>query len=413
MERKWLIGLPIIVMVGVSALFIGLVPGVRGWLDLAFPQLGINGPSETRSNQANTRGQVAPLTTPSLDELAPIIDQPNSGSPGPLVSLEGTSPYPQSNAPVQFAQATLPIAQTQLSGNRFSQNPGSTLQVPNSGIAVPSSSANGSLIVESAQVFFYQDIFVAAQSDGLITELFVDDGSFVKKGEPIIVLDSRLAEADAEVAKEELAAAESKAKDNSSIEYATAAVEVALKDVQMSNELYSKGAEGVMENEKKQLELKKARLQVNVSKNEKAQQENAVGVQKAKLNAATVQLALRKIPAPWDGFVTEVDKRQFSYVRAGEKILRFTSMKNIRVKGPAKVSDSPNLLLNAPARVTIYVAEGKPMPPITCTVTAIAPRSVTADEYPIFVDIPNQLAADGQYLFREGMKATIEIQPPR
>lgn len=229
----------------------------------------------------------------------------------------------------------------------------------------------------------------------------------------MIIIDSRIAEAEAEVAKEELAAAVNKAEDNSSIEYAKAAVEVAMSDVKISDQLYAKGAEGVMENEKKRLELKKAQLQVKVSQSEKAQQLNAVGVQTAKLNASKVQLALRKIPAPYDGFVSEIAKKKDSFAKGGEIVFRFTSMEKMRIRGLAKVSDAPHLLLNAPARITIYVAPGK-SETIDGKVFSVAPRSSTLeDEYAIFIDIPNRLTADGQYLFREGMKATVEILPNR
>jgi multidrug resistance efflux pump len=229
----------------------------------------------------------------------------------------------------------------------------------------------------------------------------------------MIIIDSRIAEAEAEVAKEELAAAVNKAEDNSSIEYARAAVEVAMSDVKISDQLYAKGAEGVMENEKKRLELKKAQLQVRVSQSEKAQQLNAVGVQTAKLNASKVQLALRKIPAPYDGFVSEIAKKKDSFAKGGEIVFRFTSMEKMRIRGLAKVLDAPHLLLNAPARVTIFVAPGK-SETLDGKVFSVAPRQTgTNDQYMIFIDIPNRLTADGQYLFREGMKAAVEILPNR
>jgi len=411
-ERKWFFGLPVVLAFGLAALAIGLVPGVRNWLDSTFPQLGINGPSlatQSSSSAESERNQPAVDATRMLP--SPNLDLPSSQPHGTLTSLESAKAFDPLTTPVQFAQATLPLEEPVVT--RIAQNQAPNLPVPNSGLNIPSSSGNGSLLVSDAKVLFPEDIPIAAQTDGIIAELFVDEGSFVRKGDPMIIIDSRIAEAEAEVAKEELAAAVNKAEDNSSIEYARAAVEVAMSDVKISDQLYAKGAEGVMENEKKRLELKKAQLQVRVSQSEKAQQLNAVGVQTAKLNASKVQLALRKIPAPYDGFVSEIAKKKDSFAKGGEIVFRFTSMEKMRIRGLAKVSDAPHLLLNAPARVTIFVAPGK-SETIDGKVFSVAPRQTgTSDQYMIFIDIPNRLTADGQYLFREGMKAAVDILPNR
>ena len=383
-ERKWFFGLPVVLAFGLAALAIGLVPGVRNWLDSAFPQLGINGPSLATQSSSSVESE---RNQPSVDATRmlpnPNPDLQSSQPRSTLTSLEDGKAYDPLTTPVQLAQATLPVEEPVFTR------------------------------IANAKVLFPEDIPIAAQTDGIIAELFVDEGSFVRKGDPMIIIDSRIAEAEAEVAKEELAAAVNKAEDNSSIEYAKAAVEVAMSDVKISDQLYAKGAEGVMENEKKRLELKKAQLQVKVSQSEKAQQLNAVGVQTAKLNASKVQLALRKIPAPYDGFVSEIAKKKDSFAKGGEIVFRFTSMEKVRIRGLAKVSDAPHLLLNAPAEVTIYVAPGK-SEIIDGKVFSVAPRSSTLeDEYAIFIDIPNRLTADGQYFFREGMKATVKILPNR
>ena len=411
-ERRWLFGLPVVLAFGLAALAIGLVPGVRNWLDSAFPQLGINGPSLTTQSSSSVESERYQREVDATRMLPnPNLDLQSSQPHSTLTSLEDGKALEPIATPVQFAQATLPVEEPVFT--RIAQNQAPNLPIPNSGLNVPSSTGNGSLFISNAKVLFPEDIPIAAQTDGIIAELFVDEGSFVKKGDPMIIIDSRIAEAEAEVAKEELAAAVNKAEDNSSIEYAKAAVEVAMSDVKISDQLYAKGAEGVMENEKKRLELKKAQLQVKVSQSEKAQQLNAVGVQTAKLNASKVQLALRKIPAPYDGFVSEIAKKKDSFAKGGDIVFRFTSMEKMRIRGLAKVSDAPHLLLNAPARITIYVAPGK-SETIDGKVFSVAPRSSTLeDEYAIFIDIPNRLTADGQYLFREGMKATVEILPNR
>ena len=166
-----------------------------------------------------------------------------------------------------------------------------------------------------------------------------------------------------------------------------------------------------MTNEKKRLEEKKATFQVNVSQIEKQRDTADVGVKTAKLGAAKVQVDLRRITAPRTGMVSDLVKRQFSWVRAGEPILNLTSMDRIRIKGTTpKLTDYPYLLLNAPARVTIFFAEGKGET-VDGSVTYVSPGTHGINQYAIHIDLQNQMAPDGQYLFREGMQANVEITP--
>ncbi len=406
-EKRMMIVLPTVLLLGASAIAIGVVPGVRDWVDQTIPWLGINGPKqstvslipkETTADRENV--SLPPLSTASVDSGLPM-----------------ESPLPKFE--VQFAQATVQVpsaAPAQGIGDglptypsiRLAQTP-SFNTVPPSGLSVPSS-RSGTLFVENAQVIFPDDSFIGAQADGIIKSMLVDDGSMIKIGDPMIEIDPRLAQAEVVVAQKELEAAELKAKDDSNMKYSEAALEVAKMDLQKSNELLQQGAEDIMLNEKKRLESKKAFFQVSVSKITKLVDTADVGVKFAKLGAAGVQIDLRKIVAQRSGMVSEITKRQSDWVRAGEPILRLTSMEKLRIKANVKVTDSPHLLQNAPARVTIFYAEGKGET-VDGSLTFVSPRAVNRNQYQIHVDVPNRLTPDGQFLFREGMVANVEITP--
>ena len=129
--------------------------------------------------------------------------------------------------------------------------------VPAGGLNVPSYD-NGVLLVPLATVSFPDDITVSATAEGTIMKLFVDDGTVIEAGRPMIEIDSRLAEEEVKVSEKELVAANLKADDDSNVEYSKAAKEVAIQDVEISNELLKKGAESFMESQKKQLELQES-----------------------------------------------------------------------------------------------------------------------------------------------------------
>jgi len=412
-EKKLTIGLPIALLLGCSAIAFGVLPGVRDWVDQSMPWLGINGPKDTKMNLVaddiptipNGVKTESPVSLSEAEsQSAQFMQPPMAMSPEPMnrrheVEFAGGSiaPAAQSTSP--------PLAPN--SEVRFAQ--GRTLEtVPQTGQNVPGRES-GSLIVDLGVLKFFEESSVAAQAEGIITKMLVDEGSMIEAGMPLIELDTRLVEKEIKVSESELNAARLKAKDDSNVKFSTAAREVAQQDVEMSVELLKRDAENYMESVKKRLELKKAGFQVEVSKIEKLRDDADVEVKEAKLEAAKVQLDLRKILSQRTGVVTDVAKRQGDWVRAGEVILRLTSMKKIRVEANAEVKNlQPHLLQNAPARVTISVAEGK-SETIDGIVGFVSPRTVAPNKYKLHVDIENRLTPDGQFLFREGMNATIEI----
>jgi multidrug efflux pump subunit AcrA (membrane-fusion protein) len=415
-DKKLTIGLPIAFVLGGSALAFGVVPGVRDWVDQTVPWLGINGP---KSLAQTTKG---PAATGLKAEGVKAERVPMAGNVTPSeAALPNEIEANKPNFPVQYAAAAEPIATEPPIKNQddsptvspFLRTTPASSQLPTlpvTGLNVPSSE-NGVLLIKSAQVTFPDDITVSATAEGTILKLLVDDGTVIEAGMPMIEIDSRLAEKEVVVSEKELKAASLKANDDSNVKYSEAAKEVAMQDVEISKELLKSRAEGIMEGRKKELELKKASLQVTVSTIEKERDQADVGVKTAKLEAAKVQLDLRRISAQRTGVVNQVVKRQYAYVRAGEPILNLTSMEKIRITGTTpNLSESPHLLLNAPARVIINYAVGR-SETVDGTVTYVSPKSDGPNQYKLHVDLPNRLTPDGQYLFRDGMVADIEVRP--
>lgn len=408
-DKKLTIGLPIALILGGSAFAFGVVPGVRDWVDRTVPWLGINGPrnvaqtpkaigaEDVEAGQVPMAPKTMPYESTAIEQIEvnkPRFDVQYASGIEPLATEPRSNNQDEPTAVSPFARTTqaLPLP-----------------TLPAGGLNVPSSE-NGVMLITGAIVSFPDDITVSATAEGTILKLLVDDGTVIEAGMPMIEIDSRLAEKEVVVSEKELKAASLKADDDSNVKYSEAAMDVAMQDVEISKELIKSRAEGLMEGRKKELEFKKATLQVTVSTIEKERDRADVGVKTAKLEAARVQLELRRINAQRTGVVNQVVKRQFSYVRAGEPILNLTSMEKIRVAGTTnKLTESPHLLLNAPARVTIKYAEGK-SETVDGTISYVSPKSDGPNQYKFHVDLPNRLTPDGQYLFRDGMVADIEVR---
>lgn len=306
-------------------------------------------------------------------------------------------------------------------GSGASASPTQLPNVPPTGLRVPANSVNvpastrTDVLTFSGVLSFVNDVWIPAQTDGIIQQLMVDEGSVVQADSVLIELDSRLANAEVQVAENEKTSAILKAEDDSQIKFSEASLEVSKSVLLRSQQLYETGVETRDDLEKKSLERIKAGFQVDVSKREQKINQAAVGVSDAKLNASKVQVELRTIKAPFSGMVAETQKERFEWVKAGDQILRLVSLEKFRVRGFVLLEESPNILEGAPARVTVPIGPGK-VETIDGVVGFVKPESVgkkqSGNEYVVWVEMPNRMI-NGKYLFRGGMDAKVEIYPQR
>ena len=291
------------------------------------------------------------------------------------------------------------------------------LPTPREAASVPTlEAAQDGRLRYKAILSFVNDIKVVAQTDGIILDILVDEGTAVSKDTIMIQIDNRLAVAEREVASKELESAKLKAEDDSQIKFSVASYEVATSVFNRSQELFAKVVEAQEEWEKKRLEKIKAGFQIDVSKREQLIAQAAVGVNEAKVNASNVQLELRTIKAPFTGVVASMQKERYDWVKAGEEILRLVSLDKFRVKGTVRIADSPNTLEGARANVIIPTGTGT-VERLDGVVGFVSPESQGSgarndgtQEYTVWVEIPNKQVG-GKYLFRGAMDAIVEIIP--
>jgi multidrug resistance efflux pump len=392
------------VLIALSFLVMAISIGGYVWQS---KKIAVRAPTQMGDSSVPLTPTQSPSTTGIDDQAeAPRLiqidrDQSDPVVPTPIGRAQPSVPViPIQNTPVQ----TTPVTPLQ-----------SALQAPP---GTPLNSTQDGVLRYKAILSFVNDIKVVAQTDGIILDILVDEGSLVAKDTTLIQIDNRLANAEKEVAVKELESAKLKADDDSQIRFSAASYEVASSVFNRSQELYVKGVEPRDDWEKKQLEKIKAGFQIDVSKREQMINQAAVGVSTAKLNASLVQLELRTIKAPFSGVVASMQKERYDWVKAGEEVLRLVSLEKFRVKGTVRITDSPNALEGAKARVLIPVGAGK-VEQIDGIVGFVSPesqgtgaRNDGTQDYTVWVEIPNR-QVDGKYLFRGTMDAVVEITPNR
>jgi multidrug resistance efflux pump len=347
----------------------------------------------------------------------PEWEKTNGSSVAVAGAQEGIQPL--SNLVVQSGGPTLSDSfLNQFSGSNTPQaTPGYPTPDVNSGLAVPPAnpavapSMSGTIVIKAVLQFRNElDLDVAAPADGLITEMDVEEGGTIAKDALIFQLDDRLPKSELAVTTKEHEAAIEKAGDKSEIEYSKASVGVAEQDYKITKLLVDKEAATDMELIKKWLEYERARLGVKVAEVKNNQDVSAVDIAEAKKGAAGVQIEMRRILSPFEGIVAEKKKEKHDWVRAGEVIMRLISMEQLRSVGQVNVNQlnkAPHELLNAPAVVKIEVFPGS-IESVETKVGYVSPVMQSSGSYKVWVQIPNR-QANGQWVYREGMPATIEI----
>jgi len=292
------------------------------------------------------------------------------------------------------------------STSSFSQVPAVPRQT-----AVPSgSTASGSqraIRVDNAQVQSMHKIPIAAQADGLISQLLADEGRSVKKGDTLLIVDNRVALAELEVAKRELEAAQKQAQQMAEVEYAKQASKVSDAEYEDIYKLYNQGSANYSEARRKQLEKERARLGIEVAEVKHEQEILAAAVNEEKVKAAQVRLSLFEVVAPYDGVIVQRLHDAGEWIRSGEPVLRLVHLNEMKIETFVPIDGiSVSALQGAPMKVVVPLNSQD----VATYETQIEVVSAEIESRRVRVSarIENQQVG-GAWLLRDGMVANVEI----
>lgn len=272
---------------------------------------------------------------------------------------------------------------------------------------------SNTLSFDTFRVECLRKIEVAAQADGLISEMAVDEGSYVPSGGVLFKIDNRVAQAQLEVAAKEHESAIMQAKQDADVRFAKATYNVAKIEADAERELLKDGATTLAVVRRKDLEREKASLQIEVNEVKRQMDQLAVNVAEAKKNAAQVQLGLYDIVAPWDAIVNERMKDQGAWIRAGEPVLKIHHMQEMRVVGFINFKDlqsrgmSLNNLEGAAVRITIGISPTYSHS-VDSFVSFVSNEIDDSNNARVWARIKNERVGD-TWLIRDGMPAQVSI----
>jgi macrolide-specific efflux system membrane fusion protein len=274
-----------------------------------------------------------------------------------------------------------------------------TAHLPQAGAAEP-------IPVESVLIRLIEEVEVPAQEEGLLAEVLVKEGDRVRRGDLLARLDDETAQVAVERASTEVAIAERKAGNDVSVRFARKATEVAQAELARAKESIQKYPKSISDTE-----IDKLTLTVDRSRLEIEQAEHLLGVERLTQQlkqqeraAAQLSLERRKMLAPIDGVVVEVNARPGEWMEPGEKVLRILRMDRLRAEGFIAANQISLGLLGSAARVTVDLPSRKGFT-VTGQVVFVSPEIDPVNgQVRVWVEIENP-----DLLLRPGLHAKMGI----
>lgn len=272
--------------------------------------------------------------------------------------------------------------------------------------------ASSKIRLEHCLVSLLEDVDVPAERAGVLRNLAVQEGDYVKKSATLGEIDREQAEAQAAAAKSEADVARGKSESKLEIEHAQVEHEVRLAEHRMSSEANKKepNSVSIVELERLRLAAEQARLKILVADQERRFRGlESVGFD-AKALQTEIDVRARRIVAPISGEVVETFFRPGEWVEPGKPLLRLVRLDRLRVEGFVSFDAvRPSCIKNSEVEAQIRFADGQ-VEKFSGRVTFVSPLVQPGGEYRFWAEVDNR-RVDDEWLLRPGVTAELMIQP--
>lgn len=263
--------------------------------------------------------------------------------------------------------------------------------------------------VGRAEIKYIDDSTFASSRLGLITELHVREGDMVQKGDILLKLDSRVAEAQYATAAEE-------ARNTVEIEFANASMKVARAEylLNLGANLRVPGAVPEIEVQRLMLQYQRSLLQIKQARHQQK-------VNEMKKEEAGQVKDTYMVKAEFPGIVTEVLKFVGEGVREGDPILKISDPSRVKIEGFIHPADVFRVKKGDPVKVKLEIEDfdipqeeiifdGK----LVFVDNAVTPP--TFDQVRVAAEVTNEFENDYPILrkgFRARMIILSDVPPPK
>ncbi|WP_197439911.1 efflux RND transporter periplasmic adaptor subunit [Calycomorphotria hydatis] len=213
--------------------------------------------------------------------------------------------------------------------------------------------------IESAFVRLNREVDLPALEAGVLQQVATREGDLVDLGQLLARIDDRtlmLAREQARIATE---IARAEASDESQLEFAERAYEVAKSELQRANSAREKVAASVSLSEIDRLRLDADRMASDLQRITRELQvaRMTADLRQSELKATELRLDNTRIQSPMTGMIVEHYKEEGEWVEPGDAVFRVLELDTLRVEGFLQQSLLPKNILNAPVEVVTPTGE--------------------------------------------------------
>ncbi|RIK74158.1 MAG: hypothetical protein DCC67_16960 [Planctomycetota bacterium] len=281
----------------------------------------------------------------------------------------------------------------------------------------PAGRPPGDPTFDHAMISAENDAIIAAEVEGVLTQLSVKEGARLERGQVFATIDDRQAKAAVEIAENAHQAAVARAEDKIEEIFAKASADHALVDLQKDQLANQNTPNAVpdIEIRQKKLAYRRAQLQTEKAQKDRLIAGKEAAVKAAELKAAQIALDRRTLRAPFAGEVQELVQKEAQWVNPGDPVLRLVKFDLLRVECnvPATLYE-PMELANRPVTVRVPLAGGREVS-VPGRVTYVGQTvDPSTKDYVVRAEIENQRNGDF-WLIRPGLVGVMTIhasQPP-
>lgn len=265
-------------------------------------------------------------------------------------------------------------------------------------------SAPTTVELQMSQVFLIHDVPTSAQETGLLEEVLVKEGDFVKRGQVLARIDDRQPQLEKHAAERQREAAITRATNDTDIQFAVKSHELARTEWEDAVRI-NKSAQGTVAlSEIRRLALARDRAELQVLKSQldmKVAKLNA-DVHQAAVDTALEKIRRRQVIAPFDGVIVDVQKQAKQWVTAGEPVLRVVRMDRLRVDGLLSAADLDTHEVDGKlVTVKVVLARGREAE-LRGKVVFTNQLIQAGNRFRVRAEVENRRGPEGQWLLQPG-----------
>jgi len=267
------------------------------------------------------------------------------------------------------------------------------------------------MMFERCPVFTLESIELPSQESGVIASLEVTENDNVVANQIIAKLDAKVAELEKGVAGLQSQVATAEANDESEIRLAEAFMQEAQLQVDIYEEMASKGNSGEFDLRQKQLALAQTKVRITQARASKQQKDL-----RAKLAQASVYLGQQKadrliLRSPIAGTVVKIEHRPGEWVQAGTTLVKIIRLDELRVDCFVDINQlDPSNLVQQP--VSVFVNRGQSENQFVGKITSFDPDVSSTGSVRVHATIQNQKSGD-HWLLLPGMTVRMQLAHAR